>query len=94
MVTMSEPENLNLPQRALLKAVGAYQAVVSPLLPDLCRFHPSCSCYAQDAIVVHGALRGGMLALVRLSRCHPLSGGFDPVPPPRHRRHSATKGSE
>jgi putative membrane protein insertion efficiency factor len=73
--------------------VGAYQTLVSPLLPDLCRFHPSCSCYAQDAIVAHGAVYGGMLALVRLSRCHPLNGGFDPVPPRRPRR-STPKGSE
>ena len=95
MNTMSEPAaNLTLPQRALLKVVGGYQALVSPLLPDLCRFHPSCSCYAQDAIVVHGALRGSVLAFWRLARCHPLSGGFDPVPPPRRRRDSATKGSE
>jgi putative membrane protein insertion efficiency factor len=95
VIDMSEPlANLTLPQRALLKMVDGYQALVSPLLPDLCRFHPSCSCYAQDAILTHGALRGGMLALARLSRCHPLSGGFDPVPPPRRRRDSATKGSE
>jgi putative membrane protein insertion efficiency factor len=85
---------LTVPQRLLLRVVHAYQELVSPLLPDLCRFHPSCSCYAHDAIVVHGALRGGMLAFVRLSRCHPLSGGFDPVPPPRRRPDSGMRGSE
>jgi putative membrane protein insertion efficiency factor len=87
-------ENLSLPQRLLLQVVGAYQHLVSPLLPDLCRFHPSCSCYAQDAIVTHGAMRGSLLALARLSRCHPLSGGFDPVPPPRCRPDATLKGSE
>jgi putative membrane protein insertion efficiency factor len=91
---MNPATNLTLPQRALLRVVHAYQNVVSPLLPDLCRFYPSCSCYACDAIVTHGALRGTALAFVRLSRCHPLSGGFDPVPPPRHRHESGMKGSE
>jgi putative membrane protein insertion efficiency factor len=86
--------NLTLPQRALLKILGAYQALVSPFLPAACRFHPSCSCYARDAIVVHGALRGSMLALARISRCHPLNGGFDPVPPAQGSRSGATKGSE
>jgi putative membrane protein insertion efficiency factor len=86
--------HLTLPQRALLRAVHAYQDFVSPLLPDICRFYPSCSCYACDAIVTHGALRGSVLAFARLSRCHPLNGGFDPVPPPRHRHDSDMKGSE
>lgn len=91
---MNEPVlNLTLPQRALLRAVHAYQDFVSPLFPDLCRFYPSCSCYACDAIITHGALRGGLLAFVRLSRCHPLNGGFDPVPP-RRGHESGMKGSE
>jgi hypothetical protein len=68
---------------ALLAAVRAYQLLVSPLLPPSCRFLPSCSDYAMEAIGRHGALRGGGLALWRLARCHPWGGsGYDPVPPP------------
>jgi len=64
--------------RALIRA---YQLLVSPLLPPRCRFHPSCSQYALDALDAHGTLRGGALALRRLSRCHPWHpGGYDPVP--------------
>jgi putative membrane protein insertion efficiency factor len=59
----------------------AYKAVVSPLLPRACRFEPTCSVYARDAIERHGMRRGAWLALRRLLRCHPLHrGGFDPVP--------------
>jgi hypothetical protein len=69
-------------QRLLLRLIHLYQKVVSPLLPNACRFHPSCSCYAHDAITTHGAFRGAVLALARLLRCHPWSkGGFDPVSP-------------
>ena len=65
----------------LLAAVRAYQLLVSPLLPPACRFLPSCSEYAADAIRQHGALRGLGLALHRLARCHPWGGsGYDPVP--------------
>lgn len=67
---------------AAAAAVGAYRRYVSPLLGRHCRFHPTCSRYAQEAIRVHGVARGGLLALRRLLRCHPLHpGGFDPVPP-------------
>ena len=67
---------------ALQTAVRAYQLLVSPLLPPSCRFLPSCSEYAAEAIKRHGALRGVGLALHRLARCHPWggSGGYDPVP--------------
>ena len=59
----------------------AYKAVLSPLLPPSCRFLPSCSMYAVEAIEKHGAGRGIVLAARRLGRCHPLHpGGFDPVP--------------
>lgn len=72
------------PQRALLAVLAAYRRWVSPLLPPACRFHPSCSDYAAQAIHTHGAARGGGLALRRVCRCHPFSaGGFDPVPPKR-----------
>jgi putative membrane protein insertion efficiency factor len=67
---------------ATLRAgVRAYQWTVSPLLPPACRFHPSCSEYAEQAIERHGALRGSWLAARRLCRCGPWhSGGYDPVP--------------
>jgi len=67
----------------ILLLLRIYKAVLSPLLGPRCRFHPSCSSYAAEAIERHGALRGGWLALRRIGRCHPLSeGGFDPVPGP------------
>jgi putative membrane protein insertion efficiency factor len=66
---------------ALQIAVRAYQLLVSPFLPPSCRFLPSCSEYAAEAIQRHGALRGVGLALHRLARCHPWGGsGYDPVP--------------
>lgn len=74
---------LGLAMRALIRA---YQLIVSPLLPASCRYLPSCSSYAAEAIAVHGALKGGWLALRRLSRCHPWGGsGYDPVPSAEHR---------
>ncbi len=70
----------------LLLPVRAYRTVISPLLPPTCRFYPSCSAYAMEALTVHGALRGGWLALRRLLRCGPWHpGGLDPVPPARPR---------
>jgi putative membrane protein insertion efficiency factor len=61
----------------------AYKVVISPLLPPACRFLPSCSSYAVEAIQKHGVVRGIVLAARRLGRCHPLHpGGFDPVPAP------------
>ena len=59
----------------------AYQKIISPLLGPSCRFHPTCSEYAKEAIEEHGILRGTLLALKRISKCHPLGGsGFDPIP--------------
>ena len=70
--------------------IRAYRLLLSPLLPPACRFYPSCSRYALDALHAHGVLRGGWLALARLVRCHPFHpGGVDPVPPPRARKHRA-----
>lgn len=72
--------------RALLSAlIKAYRYALSPLMGNNCRFHPSCSAYALEAIEEHGALRGSYLALRRLLRCHPWhQGGYDPVPSHSH----------
>lgn len=69
--------------RLLVRLVDLYRACVSPLLPPLCRFEPSCSSYAREALLRHGSLKGTLLALWRVLRCNPLGrGGLDPVPPP------------
>ncbi|MBR4742072.1 MAG: membrane protein insertion efficiency factor YidD [Desulfovibrio sp.] len=61
-----------------------YQLFISPILPAACRFYPTCSAYAAEAILKHGILIGGWLAFKRLCRCHPWGGsGYDPVPPVR-----------
>ena len=66
----------------LLLLLRGYQLGVSPFLGKNCRFYPSCSDYAAQAITEHGALKGGILAARRLARCHPWHpGGMDPVPP-------------
>jgi putative membrane protein insertion efficiency factor len=58
-----------------------YKTVVSPLLPPACRFTPTCSVYAQEAVLKHGVARGLLLSVKRLARCHPFNpGGLDPVP--------------
>lgn len=70
-------------QAILISLLRAYRYWVSPLMGRHCRFYPSCSHYAQEAIATHGAGRGALLALHRLGRCHPWSaGGVDPVPQP------------
>ena len=67
--------------RAAAALLRVYKKVLSPLLPAACRFHPTCSEYAREAILRHGVLRGTGLALRRLARCHPFHpGGIDPVP--------------
>jgi putative membrane protein insertion efficiency factor len=72
---------LLLPRQALRAVIRGYQIMVSPLLPPSCRFMPSCSQYALEAIDRYGAVRGSWLAARRLARCHPFHpGGFDPVP--------------
>ncbi|HEY8476377.1 MAG TPA: membrane protein insertion efficiency factor YidD [Chloroflexota bacterium] len=68
-------------QALALLLIRLYQRLISPFLPPVCRFAPSCSQYAYEAIEHHGVLRGGWLALGRLARCHPFHpGGYDPVP--------------
>jgi hypothetical protein len=67
--------------RALLVLIRAYQRFISPYLAPSCRFYPSCSSYAVEAIGRYGAWRGGYLTVRRLLRCHPFhAGGHDPVP--------------
>jgi len=68
----------------LLWIIRAYQLTLSPMLGPSCRFYPSCSCYAHTAIERHGAIRGTLLGVGRILRCHPLTpGGYDPVPEKR-----------
>lgn len=67
--------------RATVALLRFYKAAISPFLPSACRYQPTCSVYAREAVERHGFLRGAGLALGRLLRCHPFRpGGFDPVP--------------
>lgn len=69
-------------QRALVWTCRAWKRYVSPSLPPACRFEPTCSEYAAEAVELHGVVHGSWLALRRLARCHPFArAGFDPVPP-------------
>ncbi|HEX5761684.1 MAG TPA: membrane protein insertion efficiency factor YidD [Solirubrobacterales bacterium] len=68
-------------KRVFLATIHAYQRWISPILPRRCKYEPTCSAYAVEAIRRYGALQGGLLAAWRLLRCNPFShGGFDPVP--------------
>ena len=70
--------------RALIALIKLYKRFLSPRLPNRCRFHPTCSEYAIEALSLHGLLRGGAMAVGRLLRCHPLhKGGLDSVSEPR-----------
>ena len=72
-------------RRFLIALIRSYKVIISPFLGHHCRFYPSCSSYAEEAIATHGVLKGSYLALRRLSRCHPWhEGGVDPVPPAEH----------
>ena len=66
----------------LTAAIRAYRYIISPMLGPTCRFYPSCSCYAEEAMQQHGAMSGSNITERRLLRCHPWhEGGYDPVPP-------------
>ncbi len=68
-------------KRVAATLIRAYQVSISPLLAPSCRFHPTCSQYAEESVLRHGLMRGGWLAIKRLARCHPWHpGGYDPVP--------------
>ncbi len=86
MTSTAQRETRKRPSAAALLLVlllNGYRRFVSPLLAPRCRFYPSCSAYALEAVQLHGALRGSWLAARRLSRCHPFhAGGLDPVPAP------------
>ena len=67
--------------KAAITLIRVYQFVVSPWMLPCCRFYPSCSCYAVEALQRHGIVRGSWLTIVRLARCQPFhAGGYDPVP--------------
>ena len=73
-------------KQLLLSLIRFYRKHISPHFPPMCRYYPTCSCYAIEAIETHGALRGTLLALWHVLRCNPLSaGGYDPVPPKREK---------
>ena len=83
-------------RRAAVAAIGVYQRALSPYMPGACRYSPTCSHYAQDAIRLHGLPGGAWLAAKRLLRCHPWGGmGYDPVPEPAvaNHEHRAVGGS-
>lgn len=70
-----------LPRALLIVGVRGYQLLLSPIFGGACRYYPSCSAYAIEALERHGAGRGSWMALRRIARCHPFRpGGFDPVP--------------
>ncbi|NIK77438.1 hypothetical protein FHS15_002574 [Paenibacillus castaneae] len=74
--------NNRVMQRVTQAPILFYRKVISPLTPPSCRFYPTCSVYALEAIEKHGAAKGSWLAVKRIARCHPFhSGGYDPVPP-------------
>ena len=69
-------------ERALILPIRFYQRCISPMTPSSCRFVPTCSEYAAEAIRIHGPAKGSLLALKRIGKCHPWGGsGLDPVPP-------------
>ncbi|RKZ29654.1 membrane protein insertion efficiency factor YidD [bacterium] len=81
-MTSKKPKNIAC--WLLLVPIKIYQLTLGRILPPTCRFYPTCSEYAYRAISIHGVFRGALLAVKRITRCHPWNpGGYDPVPPPR-----------
>jgi putative membrane protein insertion efficiency factor len=77
-------------RKLALASIQFYRFAISPMMASHCRFYPSCSCYAYEAIEQHGFIRGGWLAACRLGRCHPWNpGGYDPVPQTENPRPSS-----
>lgn len=82
-------------RRMLAAPIVFYRRFLSRLKPPTCRFHPTCSAYAQEAILTHGALRGGWLSLWRILRCQPFAkGGYDPVPPSKEQATAERRAEE
>ncbi len=82
-------------KRLILGLVRFYQKALSPMKPSCCRFLPTCSEYAHEAITTHGLAKGGLHAIKRILRCHPLGGsGFDPVPEKRKHTHGCPRTTE
>ncbi len=78
---------MKIVKRTVQGPIRFYRKFISPLTPPSCRFVPTCSAYALEAIEVHGAAKGTWLAAKRISKCHPLhAGGYDPVPPRAERK--------
>ncbi len=74
-------------KKVLLALIRFYRRHISPHLPPMCRYYPTCSCYAIEAIETHGAFKGSLMAAWRILRCNPFSqGGYDPVPPKQVKR--------
>ena len=68
----------------IISLIQGYRRFISPMFPPTCRFQPTCSTYALEAISTYGTVKGGWLAIKRILRCHPFHpGGYDPIPPPR-----------
>jgi putative membrane protein insertion efficiency factor len=81
-VTIPEPSTLG--GRIIAAPIRGYRRFISPVIPARCRFYPSCSAYGLEAVAVHGPVRGPLLTIWRILRCHPFHpGGYDPVPPAR-----------
>ncbi|HAX72294.1 MAG TPA: membrane protein insertion efficiency factor YidD [Firmicutes bacterium] len=82
-------------KKILLSLIQFYQRYISPLSPPRCRYFPTCSTYAKEAIELHGPYKGGYLALKRILRCNPWGGfGYDPVPCCDHKHHKDKDDSQ
>lgn len=78
---MARRRGLRAARRAVTGAIRVYQAVISPLFPPSCRYYPTCSTYAMQAVEKYGVARGLVMGAKRVARCHPWhEGGYDPVP--------------